>query len=306
VVVIAAVFGCLCCFASAASAQTVDRRLFASEAVYQLHLINSAYRSCDANRDGAFQPDELLCYDALPIKASYLPPPPAKPSAPLIEASVQASPKARSASLRAAEDAKPDPLAASNRTRLIVRRSRDAIGSFTSPKPFADAAGAEFAWADERIADNEVWSAHGIVAAPFEHRGQVLRDDPYIATLTLAPYVNFDRVSNSKSTDEDVDNLTYGGVFEAGFANVFAATQYLDISGEVVSSFAGEAKNWSIDLAWQPVGGKKSRRRQHHLFLHGHAAAAWPLFCHNRQSEGSGRICQRSVGRERPAHLCRA
>jgi hypothetical protein len=101
-----------------------------------------------------------------------------------------------------------------------------------------------------------VWSAHGIVAAPFVHRGQVLRDDPYIATLTLAPYVNFDRVSNSKKTDEDVDNLTYGGVFEAGFANVFAATQYLDISGEVVSSFAGEAKNWSIDLAWQPVGDK--------------------------------------------------
>ncbi len=43
-------------------------------------------------------------------------------------------------------------------------------------------------------------------------------------------------------------------MFEAGFANVWGATQYLDISGEAVSSFAGDAKNWSIDLEWQPIG----------------------------------------------------
>ena len=150
----------------------------------------------------------------------------------------------------------PDPLAASNSAFLIVRRSRAAIGSFASPKPFGKAAGAEFAWADDYIADNEVWSARAIVAASFVHRGQVLRDDPYIKTLTLAPFVDFDRVSNSTKTTNDVDNLIYGGVFEAGFANVFGATQYLDISGEVVTSFGGEAKNWSVDLEWQPVGGR--------------------------------------------------
>ena len=251
VVVIAAVSGCLCSFAFSAEAQDVNRRLFASEAVYELHLTNPAYRSCDANRDGAFQPEELACYDALPIKASYLPPPPVKPSALIIDTSVEAAASSRRAALAAPSD----PLAASNKAFLIIRRSRDAIGSFADPKPFAKAAGAEFAWADDRIADNEVWSAHGIVAASFVHHGQVLRDDPYIDTLTLAPYVNFDRVSNSKKITSDVDNLTYGGVFEAGFANVFAATQYLDISGEVVSSFAGDTKNWSIDLEWQPVGG---------------------------------------------------
>ena len=155
--------------------------------------------------------------------------------------------------------APPDPLAASNSAFLIVRRSREAIGSFASPKPFGKAAGAEFAWADDYIADNEVWSARGIVAASFVHRGQVLRDDPYIKTLAfLAPFVDFDRVSNSTKTTSDVDNLIYGGVFEAGFANLFGATQYLDISGEVVTSFGGEAKNWSVDLEWQPVGGRSS------------------------------------------------
>lgn len=257
VVVIAAVSGCLCFFAVSADAQDLNRRLFASEAVYELHLANPAYRSCDANRDGAFQPDELACYDALPIKASYLPPAPIRTNTPIIDISVEA-PQAVTQSRRAAMAAPPDPLAASNNAFLIVRRSRDAVGSFASPKPFARAAGAEFAWADDYIADNEVWSARGLVAASFVHRGQVLRDDPYIKTLALAPYVDFDRVSNSKKITSDIDNLTYGGVFEAGFANVFGATQYLDISGEVVTSFAGETKNWSIDLEWQPVGGRSS------------------------------------------------
>jgi hypothetical protein len=256
VVVIAAVSGCLS-FAVPADAQDLNRRLFASEAVYELHRANPAYRSCDANRDGAFQPDELTCYDALPIKASYLPPAPVRTSTPIIiDASVDV-PKAGAQSRRGPLAVPPpDPLAASNDAFLIVRRSRAAIGSFASPKPFGKAAGAEFAWADNYIADNKVWSARGIVAASFVHRGQVLRDDPYIKTLTLAPFVDFDRVSNSTRITSDVDNLIYGGVFEVGFANVFGATQYLDISGEVVTSFGGEAKNWSVDLEWQPVGGR--------------------------------------------------
>jgi hypothetical protein len=250
VVVIAAVSGCLWSIAFSAQAQNLNRRLFANEAVYELHLANPAFARCDTNRDGAFQPEELACYDALPVKASYLPPAPVAPRSPIIDTSVEAA----TTSVRV-KAAAPDPLAASNKTLLIVRRSRSAIGSFADPKPFGQAAGAEFAWADDRIADNEVWSARGIVAASFVHHGQVLRDDPYIDTLTLAPYVNFDRVSNTTKITSDVDNLTYGGVFEAGFANVLGATQYLDISGEAVSSFAGDAKNWSIDLEWQPIGG---------------------------------------------------
>ena len=187
-----------------------------------------------------------------------------------------------------------------------MRRSRDAIGSFADPKPFADAAGAEFAWADDRIADNKVWSARGIVAASLVHYGEVLRDNPYIDTLTLAPYVNFDRVSNSTMTTDDVDNLTYGGVFEAGFANVFAATQYLDISGEVVSSFAGDTKNWSIDLEWQPIGGVNPEGGNTIFSYLGTPLPLRPLLCHYGQSEDSGRICERPVGGEHAAHLCGA
>ena len=62
-IVIAAIFGCLCF--NSAIGQTINRRLFASNAVYELHLANPAFQRCDTNRDGAFQPEELACYDAL-------------------------------------------------------------------------------------------------------------------------------------------------------------------------------------------------------------------------------------------------
>jgi hypothetical protein len=251
VVVVAAVSGCVSLVASTAEAQQLNRRLYASEAVYQLHLADPAFRNCDTNKDGAFEPGELACYNAQPKAVSYVPPAPIKPNAPIIDASVEAAPKGAAA----AGGDPTNPLLPHNQTHLLVRRSMEDIGSFADPTPFDSASGAEFAWADDRIADNRVWSAHGTVAVPFVHYGEVLRDDPYIDSLTLAPYLNFDRVSNSKKTDEDVDNLTYGGVFEAGFANVWAATQYVRVSGEEVSSFAGDAKNWSADLTWQPIGG---------------------------------------------------
>jgi hypothetical protein len=146
VVVIAAVSGCLCSITFSAQAQSLDRRLFASETVYELHLTNPAFARCDTNRDGAFQPEELACYDALPVRTSYLPPAPVAQSTPIIDTSVEAAATTAATSVRAKKAAAPDPLAASNRTLIIVRRSRDAIGSFADPKPFAKAAGAEFAW----------------------------------------------------------------------------------------------------------------------------------------------------------------
>ena len=76
VVLVAAVSGCVGLVVSTAEAQELNRKLFASEAVYQLHLTNPAFRTCDINRDGAFGPEELPCYDAQPKLVSYVPPPP--------------------------------------------------------------------------------------------------------------------------------------------------------------------------------------------------------------------------------------
>ena len=176
----------------------------------------------------AFEPEELACYNAQPKTVSYVPPPPVRPAAPIIvDTAVEAVPKAaRSGRGRSARRGS----AQGKQTGgSLVRRTMNDIGSFTSPTPFDDATGALFAWADDRIADNEVWSAQGAVAVPFVHHGDVQRDAPYVSTLTLAPYANFDRVANSKKSDEDVGgrNLTYGAVFELGCANVMLATQDL-------------------------------------------------------------------------------
>jgi hypothetical protein len=140
--------------------------------------------------------------------------------------------------------------------KLLIRRSLDDVGSFAAPSDFSDAAGAEFAWADNRIEENEVWSARGLIARPFlVHRGEQNLDRPYVRSVLIAPYINFDRVSNSKKVTDDVDNLTYAGVVEASVARFLGATHYLDLSADYVTSFAGEEKNWFVDLKWHPVDG---------------------------------------------------
>lgn len=137
---------------------------------------------------------------------------------------------------------------------ILLRRSKDAIGSIISPTCFADAQGAQFAWADDAISDSEVWSAQGIVAARFTHRGEAQRYSPFIQNLAFAPYAYFDRVASGGSVVDGIDNLAYGAVFELSVANVLGATHYFDVDAEVVSSFDGNAKNWSIGAEWQPIG----------------------------------------------------
>lgn len=141
---------------------------------------------------------------------------------------------------------------------ILIRRSKADIGPISNPTCFGDAIGAEFAWADNQISNNEVWSAQGIVAARFEHLGETQINQPYLKALGFAPYANFDRVDNSTETTGDIDNLAYGAIFEIAVGNVLRANHYFDADLEVVSSFAGEAKNWSISGAWQPYGYRSS------------------------------------------------
>jgi hypothetical protein len=141
---------------------------------------------------------------------------------------------------------------------ILVRRSKADIGPISNPTCFGDAIGAAFAWADNQISNNEVWSAQGIVAARFEHLGETRLNQPYLKALAFAPYANFDRVDNSTETTGDIDNLAYGAIFELAVGNVLRANHYFDADLEVVSSFAGEAKNWSISGAWQPYGYRSS------------------------------------------------
>ena len=254
IIFIVALFTCVLNGTTAVvSAQPVDRHLFANDSVYHLHVSNPAFRRCDQNRDGALQVDELQCYDALQEPRGHVNG--STDAAPSLAAAAMPAPQYLAKPAGAAPATLDDPLAASTQTFLLVRQSKDSIGSFADPTPHAEAAGAEFAWSNDRIDNNEVWSARGIVAASLVHYGKVQRDTPYIDTMTIAPYVLFDRTSNTTKIADDIDNLAYGGVFELGVANVMGATHFIDIGGQYLTSFGGDAKNWSVGFQWQPVGG---------------------------------------------------
>ena len=237
--------------AAAVEAEPLDRGLFPNDAIFELHRTSAVFRRCDVNRDGALQPAELSCYDDQRTAAAE----------DAIQPTLQVPTNLRMRSAAAGGESMIVPASTANKQdedlggKLLIRRSLDDVGSFAAPSDFADAAGAEFAWADNRIEENEVWSARGLIARPFVvHRGEEDLDKPYVRNILIAPYINFDRVSNSRNVAKDVDNLTYAGVVEASIANFLGATHYLDLSSDFVTSFGGEEKNWSVDLRWHPVG----------------------------------------------------
>jgi hypothetical protein len=223
----------LCCSSHVAAA-TLDK-----------NAADAAFLNCDFNADSALAPGpELDCYrNAL--------------TAALQRASTERTAAARQTAptaIASAEASNGPSLKAESKTRVLLRRSMAAISSFAEPTAYQNAAGAQFAWSDDGVLDNEVWSAQGIAAIAFTKFGEVERYSPYLQSLVVAPYIEFDRTSNSKLTAKDIDNLTYGGLVEGAWSNVFLATQYFRAGGSLVTSFAGEEKNWAITGEWQPVG----------------------------------------------------
>ncbi|NOJ41047.1 hypothetical protein [Bradyrhizobium australiense] len=138
---------------------------------------------------------------------------------------------------------------------LLVRNSMDDLGSFKSPSSLKKATGAEFSWARDGIAHNDVWTARGLVAERlFGWEEPSLL--PYVTHALIAPYAVFDRVANTnpaKATN-NVDDLTGGLAAEVALANFLQATHYFRFLAEEDGDFAGRAKNWKVGLEYQPFG----------------------------------------------------
>jgi hypothetical protein len=208
---------------------------------------DAAFRACDFDHDATLAPgQELDCY-----KVALMAGLSGDASLQTVRAARQTAPAVATPASAAVDS---DPTKASSETRILLRRSMAAISSFANPTSYKNAAGAEFAWSDDGVTENTVWSARGIGAIPFVHYGEVKRYDPYLQSLVLAPYVAFDRTSNSRLTAKDIDNLTFGDAVEAAWSNIFLATHYFRAEGSLVTSFAGEEKNWAVKGEWQPVG----------------------------------------------------
>lgn len=259
------VLAVLCLGATAAQAELVDRAHFDSDAVYRLHLSSPAFRHCDANKDGAFQPGELPCYDRIRFNQPAF----------QVAAQPESEPKSQSlsepmllghrpdtwrtrrlAALKASSNGNDDKICRSD-SWILVRRSKPDVGRLAEPICAKKAIGAEFAWANNQNSDTEVWSANGLVAVPVEALADAVEDLPLIENVTLAPYVSFDRVSNSADVKNTIDNLGYGGLIEVDVPHILGATQSFDLDMGLLSTFSGDMKNWGLNLTWEPHGETK-------------------------------------------------
>jgi len=136
---------------------------------------------------------------------------------------------------------------------ILIRKSMDDLGSFGRPSKLKNASGAEFSWARDQIAGNDTWNAQGLVALRlvyWENEGY----SPYIAHALAAPYVSFDRVTNTTAKSNDVNDLTFGFANEVALANFMQATHYFRLRAEEDSDFEGRAKNWAVIAEYQPFG----------------------------------------------------
>ncbi|MGY4155467.1 hypothetical protein ACVINW_001309 [Bradyrhizobium sp. USDA 4461] len=136
---------------------------------------------------------------------------------------------------------------------ILVRNSLDDLGSFGSPTPLKKATGAEFSWARDAIAHNDTWTARGLVADRFS-LVEAPSLSPYLVHALIAPYVSFDRVSNTTKKSSDVDDLVGGLSTEFAVGNLLNATHYFRFMAEEDTSFAGTTKNWNVAFEYQPFG----------------------------------------------------
>lgn len=138
---------------------------------------------------------------------------------------------------------------------LLVRNSMDNLGSFKGPSSLKKATGAEFSWARDGIAHNDVWTARGLVPERlFSWEEPSLL--PYITHALIVRYAVFDRLANTnpaKATNS-VDDLTGGLSAELALANFLQAMHYFRFLAEEDGDFAGRAKNWKVGLEYQPFG----------------------------------------------------
>lgn len=84
-----------------------------------------------------------------------------------------------------------------------------------------DSEGAQFSYADDRIAQNRTWTAHAMGAVVFQYlHDRYPKDDRLnFIGLSVAPFVQIDRISNSspKAIVNNVDEVSFGGSSEIGF-----------------------------------------------------------------------------------------
>jgi hypothetical protein len=119
-----------------------------------------------------------------------------------------------------------------------------------------DAEGAQFSYADDRIAQNRTWTAHamGAVVVQYLHDRYPKDGSLNFIGLSVAPYVQIDRISNSspKAAVNNVDEITFGGSSEIGF-DLGRGASYFRLRGAGVEDRIAGTSSGSSVFEWIPI-----------------------------------------------------
>ncbi|ESZ26587.1 hypothetical protein X733_29410 [Mesorhizobium sp. L2C067A000] len=140
--------------------------------------------------------------------------------------------------------------------RFLLRDSFEDVSIFTCPKVAKDAKGAQFDWSRDKVSDNDVWSAKGVVALGYSVALDPPSDPfaPYVVGYAFAPSLSFNRVVNTlvSQKSKNIDVLSMAATGELALGNTLGGTQYLRLRPALNTTFDGDPRSWSATAEWQP------------------------------------------------------
>lgn len=132
--------------------------------------------------------------------------------------------------------------------QLLIRKSFTDVFLFDRPTPAASAAGAQISYSNDNIADDEVWSLHGMIALPIGYDGTY----GSVIGASIAPYVEFN--ADNHSNADSARTIELGATGEIGFDMGDWSSYFRGRIG-VVNDDIDDYTNVASSLEWIPVSG---------------------------------------------------
>ena len=164
--------------------------------------------------------------------------------------------KSAAAAAQPAGTVPPLPPAIMTSTTWLLRQGFNDIWLFNDPSKTAEAQGATFSYTSDRVAQNNSWTVHAMGSVVFQYyNNRYGAPDAFnFIGLSLAPYVQIDRITNSNLSAQknNVDEITSGGSAEAGF-DMLGGANYFRLSGAGVDDQIANKTSGLAELEWIPV-----------------------------------------------------
>lgn len=137
--------------------------------------------------------------------------------------------------------------------RFYVRQNFEDINLFLAPKDTADAAGAEFSWTMDRVANDRTWSADVTTAVAYSYLNENIRDK--FIGVAVAPYAKFTREIHSKNVASNVDVKIFGLSGEIGWKNelIGRGSDYLRGRASLKQDDIKDTAVYSSTVEWLPT-----------------------------------------------------